>query len=164
MLYSEIKISHVKAKYAISTCYLKNYTMHVTWNLHANFENYIGHGTIHATSPCNPQTTLSKVTNHVVPSCKLKTSLCMDNDHAICPCKPKTTLCVGIYRAIPLCKPKTTLCLGIYHAIPPCKPKIALCMGTNHAIPYHACMHGLKHDGQLQACPSCFLRLMYILR
>jgi hypothetical protein len=25
----------------------------------------------------------------------------------------------------------------------------------------HARIHGLIHDGQLQACPSCFLRLMY---
>jgi hypothetical protein len=27
----------------------------------------------------------------------------------------------------------------------------------------HACMHGLIHDGQLRACQSCDLGLMYIL-
>jgi hypothetical protein len=29
---------------------------------------------------------------------------------------------------------------------------------------YHACMHGLIHDGRLQACQSCLLGLMYALR
>jgi hypothetical protein len=28
----------------------------------------------------------------------------------------------------------------------------------------HACMHGLIHDGQLRACPSCLLGLMYVCR
>jgi hypothetical protein len=28
----------------------------------------------------------------------------------------------------------------------------------------HACMHGLIHDGQLWACQSCLLRLMYVIR
>jgi hypothetical protein len=28
----------------------------------------------------------------------------------------------------------------------------------------HAYMHGLIHDGQLQACQSCLLGLMYVFR
>jgi len=28
----------------------------------------------------------------------------------------------------------------------------------------HACMHGLIHDDQLQACQSCLLGLMYVLK
>ncbi len=36
-----------------------------------------------------------------------------------------------------------------------------ICIGISV---YHARMHGLIHDGRLQACQSCLLGLMYVLR
>ncbi len=117
----KIKITHVKEKYAISTCYLKNYTMHVTW--HCNTSMPISKTTLgmgpsmqhpHVTTNhivkgyqphYNPMQTQNHIMhgyqpNYVIPPCKLKTALCMDSDHAIHSCKPKTTLCLNKYLAI----------------------------------------------------------------
>jgi hypothetical protein len=43
-------------------------------------------------------------------------------------------------------------------------PYNIVCHDTTRHDNCHARMHGLIHDGRLQACPSCLLRLMYVLK
>jgi hypothetical protein len=43
-------------------------------------------------------------------------------------------------------------------------PYDTICHDITRHDNYHAHMHDFMHDGQLRACQSCLLGLMYVLR